>query len=49
MTDKKYPSNLTDEAWEVIKAILLKEEGRSMGRPRSLSDLISNILILLVF
>ena len=34
MTDKKYPSDLTDEEWEVIKAILLKEEGRSMGRPR---------------
>ena len=34
MTDKKYPSDLTDEEWEVIKAILLKEEGRSLGRPR---------------
>jgi len=34
MTDKKYPSDLTDEEWEVIKVILLKEEGRSMGRPR---------------
>ena len=31
MTDKKYPSDLTDEEWEVIKAILLKEEGRSLG------------------
>ena len=34
MTDKKYPSDLTDEEWEIIKVILLKEEGRSMGRPR---------------
>ena len=34
MTDKKYPSDLTDEEWEVVKMILLKEEGRSMGRPR---------------
>lgn len=34
MTDKKYPSDLTDEEWEIIKVILLKEDGRSMGRPR---------------
>ena len=34
MTDKKYPSDLTDEEWEVVKAILLKEEGRFMDRPR---------------
>lgn len=24
MTDKKYPSDLTDEEWEIIKVILLK-------------------------
>ena len=34
MTDKKYPSDLTDEEWEVVEVILLKEEGRFMGRPR---------------
>ena len=34
MTDKKYPSDLTDEEWEIINVILLKEEGRSVGRPR---------------
>jgi len=34
MTDKKYPSDLTDEEWEIIEVILLKEEGRSLGRPR---------------
>ena len=33
MTDKKYPSDLTDEEWEVVEAILLKEEGRFIGRP----------------
>jgi len=32
MTDKKYPGDLTDEEWEVVKVMLL-EEGCSMGRP----------------
>jgi transposase len=36
MTDKKYPSDLTDEEWKAIQVILLKEEGRSMGRPREI-------------
>ncbi len=33
MADKRYPSDLTDEQWELVKGLLLKEEGRSMGRP----------------
>jgi hypothetical protein len=32
MTDKKYPSDLTDEEWEVIKAILLKRRGSLDGQ-----------------
>lgn len=31
MTDKKYPSDLTDEEWEVIKVILLQRRGSLDG------------------
>jgi putative transposase len=33
MTDKKYPSDLTDEEWEIIKEILNQEEKSLLGRP----------------
>ncbi len=34
MIDKEYPSGLGDEEWELIKELLLKEEGSSSGRLR---------------
>ena len=33
MTDKKYPSDLTDEEWEIVKEILHDEEKSVLGRP----------------
>jgi putative transposase len=33
MVDKKYPSDLTDEEWEIIKEILHQEERNRIGRP----------------
>ena len=33
MNDKKYPSDLTDEEWEIVKEILNQEEKSPLGRP----------------
>ena len=33
MPDKRYPSDLTDEEWAVVKECLRLEEGKGVGRP----------------
>lgn len=35
MLDKKYPSDLTDEEWKVVKECLRREEETGAGRARS--------------
>ena len=37
MTREPYPSDLTDEQWEVIQAVLPKPKGGRSGRPRTYS------------